>query len=105
MHTLALPLERLPAAMAALRAATAPVFAAKEAAAARLQHQHSVLAAFRQPVGKRRPSGACANDYGVDVTPRHKIMSTTEPPVRAAGVKVADVTELVAKLKDETGVI
>ena len=39
VHTLALPLERLPAAMAALRAATAPVFAAKEAAAARLQ-QH-----------------------------------------------------------------
>ncbi len=44
-------------------------------------------------------------DYGVDVTPRHKIVSTTEPPARAAGVKVADVAELVAKLKDEAGVI
>jgi len=46
-----------------------------------------------------------AADYGVDVTPRLQIISTTEPSARAAGVIVADVAELVSKLKDEAGVI
>jgi len=39
-------------------------------------------------------------DYGVDIAPRLKTHKVTEPPVRVAGVKVADVDELVAKLKD-----
>jgi len=39
-------------------------------------------------------------DYGVDIEPRLKTHKVTEPPVRQAGVKVADVDELVAKLKD-----
>ena len=38
-------------------------------------------------------------DYGVDVTPRLKVVKVTEPPKRSAGVKVADAAELVAKLK------
>jgi electron transfer flavoprotein beta subunit len=38
-------------------------------------------------------------DYGVDVTPRLKTLKVSEPPKRVAGVKVADVDELVAKLK------
>ncbi len=46
-----------------------------------------------------------AADLGVDVTPRLTVVSTTEPAERAAGVKVADVAELIAKLKDEAGVI
>ncbi|MCP5086094.1 MAG: electron transfer flavoprotein subunit beta/FixA family protein [Rhodobacteraceae bacterium] len=46
-----------------------------------------------------------AADLGVDVTPRLTITKTDEPAERAAGVKVADVAELVAKLKDEAGVI
>ncbi|MCP5075384.1 MAG: electron transfer flavoprotein subunit beta/FixA family protein [Rhodobacteraceae bacterium] len=46
-----------------------------------------------------------AADLGVDVTPRLTITQTVEPAERAAGVKVADVAELVAKLKDEAGVI
>ncbi|NOX41993.1 MAG: electron transfer flavoprotein subunit beta/FixA family protein [Alphaproteobacteria bacterium] len=46
-----------------------------------------------------------AADYGVDVTPRLEIISTTEPSTRAAGVIVADVAELVSKLRDEAGVI
>ena len=41
---------------------------------------------------------------GVDVTPRHKTLKVSEPHKRAAGIKVADVAELVAKLK-ATGVI
>ena len=39
-------------------------------------------------------------DYGVDVTPRLTVVKTAEPAVRQAGVKVASVDELVAKLKD-----
>ncbi len=38
-------------------------------------------------------------DYGVDVTPRLKVMKVTEPPKRSAGKKVADAAELVANLK------
>ncbi|QNE05532.1 electron transfer flavoprotein subunit beta/FixA family protein [Croceicoccus marinus] len=40
-----------------------------------------------------------ATDYGVDIAPRLKTLKVSEPPVRQAGVKVADVDELVAKLK------
>ncbi|MCR6659375.1 MAG: electron transfer flavoprotein subunit beta/FixA family protein [Asticcacaulis sp.] len=38
-------------------------------------------------------------DYGVDVTPRLKVLKVTEPPKRSAGKKVADAAELVANLK------
>jgi electron transfer flavoprotein beta subunit len=46
-----------------------------------------------------------AADYGVDVTPRLTVVKTVEPTGRKAGVKVASVDELVAKLRDEAGVI
>ena len=39
-------------------------------------------------------------DYGVDIAPRLKTHKVAEPPVRQAGIKVADVDALVAKLKD-----
>ena len=39
-------------------------------------------------------------DYGVDTTPRLKTLKVGEPPVRVAGIKVADVDALVAKLKE-----
>ena len=38
-------------------------------------------------------------DYGVDVTPRLKVLKVTEPPKRSAGKKVVDAAELVANLK------
>jgi electron transfer flavoprotein beta subunit len=38
-------------------------------------------------------------DYGIDVTPRLKVLKVTEPPKRSAGKKVADAAELVADLK------
>ena len=44
-------------------------------------------------------------DLGVDVTPRLTTLKVTEPPKRGAGVKVADVAELIAKLKNEAKVI
>jgi electron transfer flavoprotein beta subunit len=42
---------------------------------------------------------------GVDVAPRIKTLKVSEPPKRGAGVKVADVAALVAKLKNEAKVI
>ncbi|MAT00547.1 MAG: electron transfer flavoprotein subunit beta [Rhodobacteraceae bacterium] len=60
----------------------------------------NIMKAKRKPLDEKAPS-----DYGVDISPRLEIISTTEPAARAAGVKVADVSELVAKLKDEAGVI
>jgi len=44
-------------------------------------------------------------DLGVDVAPRMKTLKVGEPPSRKAGIKVADVASLVAKLKGEAKVI
>ena len=44
-------------------------------------------------------------DLGVDVTPRIKTLKVSEPPIRSAGIKVADVAALVDKLKNEAKVI
>jgi electron transfer flavoprotein beta subunit len=44
-------------------------------------------------------------DLGVDVAPRIKTLKVSEPPVRSAGIKVADVAALVDKLKNEAKVI
>ena len=60
----------------------------------------NIMKAKRKPLDEKTPA-----DYGVDISPRLEIINTTEPAARAAGVKVADVAELVAKLKDEAGVI
>ena len=60
----------------------------------------NIMKAKRKPMDEKTPA-----DYGVDVTPRLTIVSTVEPATRKAGVMVADVAELVAKLKDEAGVI
>jgi len=49
---------------------------------------------------KSKPLAAkTAADYGVDVTPRLTTVKVEEPSKRQAGVKVADVDELVGKLK------
>ena len=44
-------------------------------------------------------------DLGVDVSPRLATLKVVEPAKRSAGVKVADVAELVNKLKNEAKVI
>jgi len=46
-----------------------------------------------------------AADYGVDVAPRLKVVRVSEPPKRAAGVKVETAADLVMKLKNEAGVL
>ena len=54
----------------------------------------NIMKAKSKPLGVKSPA-----DYGVDVTPRLTTLKVVEPPKRTAGVKVADVDELVAKLK------
>ena len=54
---------------------------------------------------KKQLDEKTAADYGVDVTPRLAVIKTSEPAGRKAGVKVGSVDELIAKLKDEAGVI
>ncbi len=55
----------------------------------------NIMKAKSKPLSTKTPA-----DYGVDVTPRLKTLKVTEPPVRSAGIKVADVDALVAKLKE-----
>ncbi len=44
-------------------------------------------------------------DTGVDITPHLKTLKVEEPPTRKAGIKVASVSELVEKLRNEAKVI
>ncbi|WP_033074160.1 electron transfer flavoprotein subunit beta/FixA family protein [Sphingopyxis sp. MWB1] len=54
----------------------------------------NIMKAKSKPLDTKSPA-----DYGVDTSPRIKTVKVSEPPVRQAGIKVADVDELVAKLK------
>jgi electron transfer flavoprotein beta subunit len=55
----------------------------------------NIMKAKSKPLATKTPA-----DYGVDTTPRLKTLKVGEPPVRLAGIKVADVDALVAKLKE-----
>ncbi len=46
-----------------------------------------------------------ATDFGFNLEPRLKILKTSEPPCRKAGIKVGSVAELISKLRNEAGVI
>ena len=46
-----------------------------------------------------------ASELGIDTAPRVEQIKVEEPPKRKAGVKVANVAELVNKLKNEAKVI
>ena len=46
-----------------------------------------------------------ANDLGVDISNRIQQIKVEEPPKRKAGIIVANVAELVSKLKNEAKVI
>ncbi|MDZ4095114.1 MAG: electron transfer flavoprotein subunit beta/FixA family protein [Paracoccaceae bacterium] len=60
----------------------------------------NIMKAKKKPLEEKT-----AADYGVDVSPRLCVVKTTEPAGRKAGVRVGSVDELIAKLKDEAGVI
>jgi electron transfer flavoprotein beta subunit len=55
----------------------------------------NIMKAKSKPMAHKTPA-----DYGVDVSPRLKTLKVSEPPVRSAGIKVADVDALVVKLKE-----
>lgn len=55
---------------------------------------------------KKKPLDVVKSEtLGVDVTPRLTTLKVNEPAPRAAGIKVADVAELIQKLKTEAKVI
>jgi electron transfer flavoprotein beta subunit len=60
----------------------------------------NIMKAKKKPLEVLKPEA-----LGVDITPRLKTLKVQEPPSRSAGVKVADVKELVAKLKNEARII
>jgi electron transfer flavoprotein beta subunit len=60
----------------------------------------NIMKAKAKPMAIKTPA-----DYGVDVSPRLTVLKTVEPAGRKAGVKVGSVAELIAKLKDEAGVL
>jgi electron transfer flavoprotein beta subunit len=60
----------------------------------------NIMKAKKKPLDTVKPV-----DLGVDVTPRLTTIKVSEPAKRSAGVKVADVAELVEKLKNEAKVI
>jgi electron transfer flavoprotein beta subunit len=59
-----------------------------------------IMKAKKKPLDVMKPE-----DLGVDYTPRLSVVKVTEPPVRQGGGKVADVDELIEKLRNEAKVI
>ena len=55
----------------------------------------NIMKAKSKPLANKTPA-----DYGVDTAPRLKTLKVSEPPVQRAGIKVADVDALVAKIKE-----
>ncbi|MFH1812745.1 MAG: electron transfer flavoprotein subunit beta/FixA family protein [Pseudomonadota bacterium] len=60
----------------------------------------NIMKAKKKPLDTLTPA-----DLDVDVTSRLTTLRVAEPPKRQAGVKVADVAELVAKLRNEAKVL
>ncbi|MCY4155007.1 MAG: electron transfer flavoprotein subunit beta/FixA family protein [Gammaproteobacteria bacterium] len=60
----------------------------------------NIMKAKKKPLDVITPG-----ELGIDVTPSIEVLKVTDPPARAAGVRVADVPELVDKLHNEAKVI
>jgi len=60
----------------------------------------NIMKAKKKPIDQLTPE-----ELGVDAAPRLVTLRVDEPPPRRGGGKVADVAELVDKLKNEVGVI
>jgi electron transfer flavoprotein beta subunit len=60
----------------------------------------NIMKAKKKPMEIVKPA-----DLGVDPAPRLTTVTVTEPPKRSAGIKVADIAQLVDKLKNEAKVI
>src|SRR6185437_1186321 len=55
----------------------------------------NIMKAKKKPIAEKTPA-----DYGVDTTPRLKVLKVSEPAKRGPGVKVKSVGELLDKLKE-----
>jgi len=60
----------------------------------------NIMKAKKKPIEETSPE-----TLGVDITPRLKVISVTEPKAREAGIKVEDAATLIEKLKNEAGVL
>mgnify|MGYP000884186871 FL=1 len=60
----------------------------------------NIMKAKKKPLDTVQPA-----DLGVDVSPRLTTLKVVEPAARGAGIKVADVAQLIDKLKNEAKVI
>jgi electron transfer flavoprotein beta subunit len=60
----------------------------------------NIMKAKKKPIDEKAPA-----DVGVDISPRLEVLKTIDPPGRKAGIKVGSVAELVAKLKNEAGIL
>jgi len=60
----------------------------------------NIMKAKKKPLDTMTP-----DELGVNYTPRLSVITVEEPPVRQGGGKVADVDELIDKLKNEAKVI
>jgi len=60
----------------------------------------NIMKAKKKPLDVTHPA-----DLGVDVAPRLTTVKVEEPPKRGAGVRVADIAQLVDKLKNEAKVL
>ena len=60
----------------------------------------NIMKAKKKPLDTLKPA-----DLGVDVAPRLTTLKVSEPPKRSAGERVADVAQLIDKLKNEAKVI
>ena len=60
----------------------------------------NIMKAKKKPLDVRQPSA-----YGADVKPRTVTLKVQEPPKRQSGAQVADVTDLLQKLRNEAKVI
>lgn len=54
----------------------------------------NVMKSKKKPLEKKTPS-----DFGVDITPRLRVLKTEEPGSRKAGIRVGSVEELISNLK------
>ena len=55
----------------------------------------NIMKAKKKQMDEKTPA-----DYGVDVTPRLQVVTTTEPQTRKAGIIVGSVDKLIEKLKE-----
>ena len=60
----------------------------------------NIMKAKKKPLDVLKPA-----DLGIEIGEGLKVLKVVEPPKRSAGIKVADVAELVDKLKNEAKVI